>query len=118
MRRYRRQSLLPATTDPEGGDADAEGIKRILSEEELEGVMAHELAHVANRDTLISTIAATISGAIAMLGNMLQWAAIYGGGNSDEEEGGVKAIGRGGGRGRSSFSLRRVARNHGRIASN
>ncbi|PLX88443.1 MAG: protease HtpX [Desulfuromonas sp.] len=68
--------------------AATEGIMRMLSEEELEGVMAHELAHVANRDTLISTIAATFAGAIAMLGNMLQWAAIFGGGNSDEEEGG------------------------------
>lgn len=68
--------------------AATEGIMRILNEDELEGVMAHELAHVRNRDTLISTIAATIAGAIAMLGNMLQWAAIFGGGNSDDEEGG------------------------------
>jgi len=68
--------------------AATEGIMRLLSEDELEGVMAHELAHVQNRDTLISTVAATIAGAIAMLGNMLQWAAIFGGGNSDEEEGG------------------------------
>lgn len=68
--------------------AATEGIMRLLSEEELEGVMAHELAHVQNRDTLISTIAATFAGAIAMLGNMLQWAAIFGGGNSDDEEGG------------------------------
>ncbi|MEW6428887.1 MAG: zinc metalloprotease HtpX [Thermodesulfobacteriota bacterium] len=69
--------------------AATEGIMRILSPEELEGVMAHELAHVANRDTLISTVAATIAGAISMLGNMLQWAAIFGGGRSDEEgEGG------------------------------
>jgi len=69
--------------------AATEGIMLILSPEELEGVMAHELAHVQNRDTLISTIAATFAGAIAMLGNMLQWAAIFGGGRSeDEEEGG------------------------------
>ena len=61
---------------------------RILSEEELEGVMAHELAHVQNRDTLISTIAATFAGAIAMLGSMLQWTAIFGGGRSEDEEGG------------------------------
>jgi len=67
--------------------AATEGIMRILSDDELEGVMAHELAHVQNRDTLISTIAATIAGAISMLGNMLQWAAIFGGGNSDDEEG-------------------------------
>jgi len=68
--------------------AATEGIMRLLSEEELEGVMAHELAHVQNRDTLISTIAATFAGAISMLGNMLQWAAIFGGGNNEEEEGG------------------------------
>jgi len=73
--------------------AATEGIMRIFSQEELEGVMAHELAHVANRDTLISTIAATFAGAIAMLGNMLQWAAIFGGGrNEDEEEGGGMAV--------------------------
>lgn len=68
--------------------AATEGIMRILSADELEGVMAHELAHVQNRDTLISTIAATFAGAIAMLGNMLQWAAIFGGGRDDEEGGG------------------------------
>ena len=68
--------------------AATEGIMRLLTTEELEGVMAHELAHVQNRDTLIGTVAATFAGAIAMLGNMLQWAAIFGGGNQDEEEGG------------------------------
>jgi heat shock protein HtpX len=68
--------------------AATEGIMRILSDEELEGVMAHELAHVQNRDTLISTIAATFAGAIAMLGSMLQWTTIFGGGNSEDEEGG------------------------------
>jgi heat shock protein HtpX len=72
--------------------AATEGIMRILSAEELEGVMAHELAHVQNRDTLISTIAATFAGAIAMLGNMLQWSAIFGGGR-DEEEGGGSMLG-------------------------
>jgi heat shock protein HtpX len=64
------------------------GIMRILTPEELEGVMAHELSHVANRDILISTIAATIAGAISMLGNMLQWAAIFGNRHDDEEGGG------------------------------
>jgi len=68
--------------------AATEGILRILSPEELEGVMAHELAHVQNRDTLISTIAATFAGAISMLGSMLQWAAIFGAGRSEDEEGG------------------------------
>jgi heat shock protein HtpX len=69
--------------------AATEGIMRILTPEELEGVMAHELSHVANRDILISTIVATIAGAISMLGNMLQWAAIFGNRSDDDEGGGV-----------------------------
>jgi heat shock protein HtpX len=69
--------------------AATEGILRILTPEELEGVMAHELSHVANRDILISTIAATIAGAISMLANMAQWAAIFGQRSDDEEGGGV-----------------------------
>jgi heat shock protein HtpX len=73
--------------------AATEGLLRLLSRDELEGVMAHELAHVQNRDILVSTIAATFAGAIAMLGNMLQWAAIFGAGRSDEEEGGGSLIG-------------------------
>ncbi|UPU37926.1 zinc metalloprotease HtpX [Geomonas paludis] len=68
--------------------AATEGILRILSPEELEGVMAHELAHVQNRDILVGTIAATFAGAISMIGNMLQWGAMLGGGRSDDEEGG------------------------------
>lgn len=67
--------------------AATEGILRILSPEELEGVMAHELAHVQNRDILISTIAATFAGAISMLGSMLQWGAMLGSGRGDDEEG-------------------------------
>lgn len=72
--------------------AATEGILRILSAEELEGVMAHELAHVKNRDILISTIAATFAGAISMLGNMLQWGAMFGAGRSDDEEGGSGSL--------------------------
>lgn len=68
--------------------AVTEGIVRILDRRELEGVIAHELAHVRNRDTLISTIAATIAGAIAGLAHMLQWSLMFGGGRRrDEEEG-------------------------------
>ena len=74
--------------NPENAVAATEGIMRLLTTEELEGVMADELAHVQNRDTLIGTVAATFAGAIAMLGNMLQWAAIFGGGDQDDEEGG------------------------------
>jgi len=59
--------------------AATEGIMRLLSRDELEGVMAHELGHVRNRDILIGTIAAAIAGAISMLANMAQWAMIFGG---------------------------------------
>ena len=73
--------------------AATEGILRILSPEELEGVMAHELAHVKNRDILVGTIAATIAGAISMIGNMLQWGAMLGAGRRDDEEGSGGLIG-------------------------
>lgn len=68
--------------------AATEGILRLLTPDELEGVMAHELAHVKNRDILISSIAATIAGAISMIGSMLQWGAMFGVGRGDDEEGG------------------------------
>jgi len=64
------------------------GIMRILSREELQGVIGHELAHVRNRDILVSTIAATIAGAISYLAQMAQWAMIFGGNRGDDEEGG------------------------------
>lgn len=64
------------------------GIMRILSREELQGVIGHELAHVKHRDILISTIAATIAGAISFLAQMAQWAMIFGGHRGDDEEGG------------------------------
>jgi len=60
------------------------GIIELLSREELEGVLAHEIAHIKNRDTLISAIAATIAGAIMVLANMARWAIIFGGGRRDE----------------------------------
>jgi len=64
------------------------GIRRILNKRELAGVLGHELSHVKHRDILISSIAATLAGAISYLAHMAQWAAIFGGGNRDREEGG------------------------------
>jgi heat shock protein HtpX len=69
------------------------GIRRLLDRHELEGVLAHELAHVINRDILISSVAATLAGAIMMLGNMARWSMIFGGGQRDDREGGGGAIG-------------------------
>ena len=64
-----------------------EGITRLLSRDELRGVISHELAHVKNRDILIGTVAATFAGAISYLANMAQWAMIFGGRSSDDDEG-------------------------------
>ena len=66
--------------------AVTEGIMRILDDEELEGVLAHEISHVTNRDVLIGTIAATLAGAITYLAHMAQWAAIFGGGRHDDDD--------------------------------
>jgi heat shock protein HtpX len=66
------------------------GILNLLSNEEIEGVLAHELAHVKNRDTLISAVAATIAGVITMLATWARWAAIFGGiGGRDDDNGGI-----------------------------
>jgi len=72
--------------------AVTEGIMRILDEEELEGVLAHELSHVKNRDVLIATVAATLAGAITYLAHMAQWTAMFGGRSGDDEEGGSNPI--------------------------
>jgi heat shock protein HtpX len=65
------------------------GILEILDDEEIEGVMAHELSHVRHRDILTGSIVATVAGAISILANMAQWALIFGGGRrSDEDSGG------------------------------
>lgn len=72
--------------------AVTEGLMRMLNRSEVEGVLAHELAHIKNRDVLIGTIAATLAGAISMIGNMIQWGAILGMGR-DDDEGGAGMIG-------------------------
>ncbi|HVL90389.1 MAG TPA: zinc metalloprotease HtpX [Actinomycetota bacterium] len=65
--------------------AVTEGILNVLSERELEGVLAHELAHVKNRDILIGAVAATVAAAITMLARLAMWASILGGGGRDRE---------------------------------
>jgi heat shock protein HtpX len=68
--------------------AVTEGLVRMLDRRELAGVLAHELAHVQNRDTLIMTVAAAIGGALSMLANMAMWSSLFGGASDDEDEGG------------------------------
>jgi len=69
--------------------AVTQGILNLLNDEELEGVLAHELGHVNNRDILISSVAATVAGAITMLASMGRWAMFFGGmGDRDDREGG------------------------------
>ena len=68
------------------------GILNLLSPEELKGVLAHEIGHIRNRDILIQTVAATLAGAIMFVSNMVKWAAIFGFGASDDEEGGNPVV--------------------------
>lgn len=73
--------------------AVTDGIRRILTQRELKGVLGHELAHVQNRDILVSTIAATLAGAISYLAWMAQWAMMFGAGRDRDERGGGNALG-------------------------
>src|SRR5256886_10015564 len=75
--------------------AVTEGIMRLLTLDELRGVLAHELSHVRNRDTLTSAIAATLAGAVMMGVRMAQWAMLFGGWRRDDREegrGGLEAL--------------------------
>jgi heat shock protein HtpX len=72
--------------------AVTEGIRRILTKRELAGVLGHELSHVTNRDILVSTIAATLAGAISYLAQMAQWSMIFGGSRDRDDEGGGGGI--------------------------
>ena len=68
--------------------AVTDGLLKTMNREEVEGVLAHELAHIKNRDILIGSIAATMAGAIMILANMARWSAIFGGMSGDDDEGG------------------------------
>ncbi len=68
------------------------GILQLMSDSEIEGVVAHELGHVLHRDILISSVAATLAGAITMLASMARWAMIFGGGRRDERDGEGNAL--------------------------
>jgi heat shock protein HtpX len=68
------------------------GILRILNRDELEGVIAHEICHIKNRDILIQTVAATLAGAITMIGSWARFASFFGGSSSDDNKGGGNII--------------------------
>jgi heat shock protein HtpX len=68
--------------------AVTQGLLRLMNDEELEGVLAHELSHIKNRDMLIGSIAATLAGAVMMLASMARWTAIFGGFSGDDDDGG------------------------------
>jgi heat shock protein HtpX len=72
--------------------AVTQGAMRILNEEELQGVLAHEISHVKNRDILISSVAATLAGMIMWIANMARFAAFFGGGTRDRDQEGGGAL--------------------------
>ncbi len=79
--------------DPEhAAVAVTTGIMRALNFSELEGVLAHELGHIKHRDTLISTVVASVAGVITMIANIAQWSAFFGFGRSDDDDNGIGGI--------------------------
>jgi heat shock protein HtpX len=72
--------------------AVTQGLLKLMNREEVMGVLAHEMAHVKNRDILIGSIAATMAGAIMILGSMARFAAIFGGGSRDDDNGGIVGL--------------------------
>jgi heat shock protein HtpX len=77
-----------------GAVAVTTGLMQLMSRDEVMGVVAHELAHIKNRDTLISSVAATIAGAIGMIADMVMWGMIFGGlGGSDDDDGAAGIVG-------------------------
>jgi heat shock protein HtpX len=73
--------------------AATEGLLQVMSDDELDGVIAHELGHVRNYDILTASVAATLAAAITWLAHMAQWALIFGGGRRDDDRGGGNAFG-------------------------
>jgi len=73
--------------------AVTDGLLRLMDEEELAGVLAHELAHVQNRDILIGSVAATLAGTIMVLASMARWSAMFGGMRGNDDEGGAGVVG-------------------------
>lgn len=73
--------------------AVTEGLLSLMNKEEIMGVIAHEMAHIKNRDILIGSIAATMAGAVMILASMARWTAFLGGGSDDDEGGGLGMIG-------------------------
>ncbi len=73
--------------------AVTQGLLTLMTPEEIRGVLAHEMAHIKNRDILIGSIAATMAGAIMVLANMARWSAIFGGGHGDDDDSGLGGIG-------------------------
>lgn len=85
MDRAMPNAFATGRSPEKGVVAVTSGILSILSRDELAAVVAHELAHIKNRDTLISSIAATIAGAISMVANIAQWSLLFGFGGDDDD---------------------------------